>query len=109
MGQRKNKLLEAYGYSLDEDLNGKFEFAYKEGKPFLRVLDASIKRLAPALNAKPAEPVKEILIDVDTLPVTKKTGIVFNANEKAFPSFVVDVIQGDSDEEGKNIFLVLKN
>ena len=37
--KEKNKLLEVYGYSLDEDLKGKFEFAYKEGKPFLRVLD----------------------------------------------------------------------
>jgi non-specific serine/threonine protein kinase len=30
----KNKLLEAYGYSLNDDLKGKFEFAYKDGKPF---------------------------------------------------------------------------
>jgi non-specific serine/threonine protein kinase len=37
--KEKNKLLEAYGYSIEEDLKGKFEFAYKEGKPFLRVLD----------------------------------------------------------------------
>ena len=31
----KNKLLEAYGYTLSDDLKGKFEFAYKEGKPYL--------------------------------------------------------------------------
>jgi len=99
--KEKNKLLEAYGYSLNEDLKGKFEFAYKEGKPFLRVLDASIKRLAPASNAKPAEQVKEPLIDIDILPAGKKCGIVFNANEKAFPYFIVEVVQGDGDEEGK--------
>ena len=29
-------------------LSGKFEFTYKEGKPFLRVLDTSIKRVSPA-------------------------------------------------------------
>src|SRR6201992_2897612 len=46
--KEKNKLLEAYGYSLSDDLQGKFEFTYKEGKPFLRVLDASIKRITPA-------------------------------------------------------------
>ncbi len=51
----KNKLLEAYGYSLKDDLKGKFEFAYKDGKPFLRVLDASIKRVAPV--AAPSRPV----------------------------------------------------
>ena len=45
--KEKNKLLEAYGYSLNDDLKGKFEFAYKDGKPFLRVLDSRIKRVAP--------------------------------------------------------------
>src|SRR5258706_14805538 len=44
--KEKNKLLEAYGYSLNDDLKGKFEFVYKEGKPFLRVLDRGIKRVA---------------------------------------------------------------
>ena len=48
--KEKNKLLEAYGYSLSDDLKGKFEFTYKDGKPFLRVLDTSIKRVnAPRL------------------------------------------------------------
>jgi non-specific serine/threonine protein kinase len=50
----KNKLLEAYGYSLADDLKGKFEFAYKDGKPFLRVLDAGIKRVAPLAVPHPA-------------------------------------------------------
>ena len=39
----KEKLLALYGYSLNDDLTGKFEFAMKEGKPFLRVLDPSIQ------------------------------------------------------------------
>ena len=39
--KEKNKLLEAYGYSLNDDLKGKFEFNYKDGKPYLRVLDNS--------------------------------------------------------------------
>ena len=51
--KEKNKLLEAYGYSLNDDLKGKFEFAYKEGKPFLRVLDTSIKRVAPVASCLP--------------------------------------------------------
>lgn len=54
--KEKNKLLEAYGYSLTDDLKGKFEFTYKEGKPFLRVLDPSIKRIAPPANARPVTP-----------------------------------------------------
>lgn len=32
--KEKNKLLQIYGYSLNDDLTGKFEFSYKEGKPF---------------------------------------------------------------------------
>ena len=52
--KEKNKLLEAYGYSLNDDLKGKFEFAYKDGKPFLRVLDPVSKEwLLSALPAKP--------------------------------------------------------
>ena len=100
--KEKNKLLEAYGYSLNEDLKGKFEFAYKEGKPFLRVLDAAIKRLAPASNARPViAMVKEQVTEVETILTTKKIGIVFNANEKSFPFFSVDIVQGEADEEAK--------
>jgi hypothetical protein len=51
--KEKNKLLEAYGYSLTDDLKGKFEFSYKDGKPFLRVLDTSIKRVAPMASSRP--------------------------------------------------------
>ena len=51
--KEKNKLLEVYGYSLSDDLKGKFEFSYKDGKPFLRVLDTSIKRVAPWRAAGP--------------------------------------------------------
>ena len=100
--KEKNKLLEAYGYSLNEDLKGKFEFAYKEGKPFLRVLDASIKRMAPASNARTVVAmVKEQQTEVATVSTSKKIGIVFNANEKTFPFFSVDVIQAEADEEAK--------
>jgi non-specific serine/threonine protein kinase len=100
--KEKNKLLEAYGYSLNEDLNGKFEFAYKDGKPFLRVLDTSIKRITPASNTKPAgEIIKQEPAVVETLPNVKRLGIVFNANEKAFPYFIIEAIQGEIDESAQ--------
>ncbi|MCH5599899.1 hypothetical protein [Niabella ginsengisoli] len=53
----KNKLLEAYGYSLADNLKGKFEFVFKDGKPFLRVLDSSIKRVNTpgAMMPRPAD------------------------------------------------------
>ncbi len=41
--KEKNKLLQIYGYSLSDDLEGKFEFTYKDGKPFLKLLDTNIK------------------------------------------------------------------
>lgn len=43
--KEKNKLLSLYGYSLSDDLDGKFAFSYMDGKPFLRVLDPTIKRV----------------------------------------------------------------
>lgn len=51
--KEKNKLLQIYGYSLDDDLEGKFAFTYKEGKPFLKVLDTSIKRVTPPARRRP--------------------------------------------------------
>ena len=103
--KEKNKLLEAYGYSLSEDLKGKFEFAYRDGKPFLRVLDASIKRMAPASNARPVPViamVKEESAEVETISPSKKLGIVFNGGERSFPFFSVDAIQGEADEAEEN-------
>jgi non-specific serine/threonine protein kinase len=104
----KNKLLEAYGYSLNDDLKGKFEFAYKDGKPFLRVLDASIKRVTPvAIPAKPVIiPQKEIELAEPTVIVheeppapSQRLGIVFNFNKKTYPHFTIDVIIGEPNDE----------
>ncbi len=107
--KEKNKLLEAYGYSLSDNLEGKFEFAYKEGKPFLRVLDPGIKRVAPP--ATPARsvllPIREkepeqkvpVVIDVEPKP-SVRLGIVINMNKKAYPQFSVDVVTGEPNEDG---------
>ena len=48
---QKNKLLEQYGYSLNDDLTNKFTFTYENNKPFLRVLDSSIKKVAVPASA----------------------------------------------------------
>jgi len=102
--KEKNKLLEAYGYSLSDELKGKFEFAYKEGKPFLRVLDSNIKRVAVA--ATPARQVvipqqAEVEADVQEEEVTRpsqRLGIVFNFSKKNYPQFVVDVVIGEPND-----------
>ncbi len=107
--KEKNKLLQIYGYSLQDDLNGKFTFIYKEGKPFLTLLDNSIKRVVaqpvtatyrPALPfMQPQQPV-----DVETIVQEKNTrlGLAFNFNEKLYPCFRLDALQGEADEENKN-------
>lgn len=104
--KEKNKLLQIYGYSLDDDLSGKFEFTYKEGKPFLKVLDTSIKRVAtggvPVKSAQrnevPETPPVETVVEEQ--PV-KKLGLVFNFNAGTYPYFNVDLVQGDADDGNK--------
>ncbi|MDE3213703.1 MAG: SWIM zinc finger family protein, partial [Bacteroidota bacterium] len=102
--KEKNKLLELYGYSLEENLDGKFEFIYKEGKPFLKVLDPSIKKIGasappapkPFIVAPKTEPEeKEVLLDTREFRVA----MVINANEGNFPHFSFDLVRGTFDEE----------
>jgi superfamily II DNA or RNA helicase len=108
--KEKNKLLEAYGYSLNDDLSGKFEFAYKEGKPFLRVLNSNIKRVA---NLPPANtyvrpviiPQKKVndepeVIEEEVIKPSHRLGIVFNFTKKNYPQFSIDVIMGEPNDTG---------
>ncbi|MFT4015606.1 MAG: DEAD/DEAH box helicase [Agriterribacter sp.] len=109
--KQKNKLLEAYGYSLDDDLKGKFEFTYKDGKPFLRVLDTSIKRIEPVAASVKPRPVQvekepETVVVTDTVEAASaatgpalRIGIVFNEAVKSYPYFAVDVVSGDVNED----------
>jgi non-specific serine/threonine protein kinase len=103
--KEKNKLLEAYGYSLSDDLKGKFEFAYKEGKPFLRVLDSSIKRIAPTtigLKPKPVVPMVETMVaEQEEVPQlsSQQLGLVFMNAEDQYPFIQVEGIQGEANEE----------
>lgn len=106
--KEKNKLLQMYGYSLEDDLGGKFEFIYKEGKPFLKLLDTNIKRVAPVTPvSRPSymqeqQLVKETPVsEVEEIAPTKKLGLVFNFNAPTYPHFTIDVVQGDADSNGK--------
>lgn len=107
--KEKNKLLEAYGYSLTDNLKGKFEFAYKDGKPFLRVLDSSIKRIFPpsiGLQKSPAYLIPEADVDVDVemvKPAPMQLGLVFIENNDQYPFIQVEGIQGEPNEE-RNAF-----
>lgn len=107
--KEKNKLLEAYGYSLNDDLTGKFEFAYQDGKPFLRVLDPTIKKintvLSPPVRTVFEPPVQERPPAPVTTTSSKKKeaaqrlGIVLNFNKKSFPRFTVDVVLGEPNDK----------
>jgi non-specific serine/threonine protein kinase len=108
--KEKNKLLEAYGYSLKDDLKGKFEFAYKDAKPFLRVLDVSIKRVAqvateprPVLlpqKEKETTNIPEVMEENIPSP-SHRLGVVFNFNKKNYPQFTVDVVIGEPNDSNE--------
>lgn len=105
--KEKNKLLQIYGYSLNDDLTGKFEFTYKEGKPFLKLLDPAIKRVAPSAAPAPAKPVEvrpalrpTDVPESESAPErhSQAIGLVFNFNASRFPGFSIDAIRGEPDE-----------
>ncbi len=105
----KNKLLQIYGYSLNDDLTGKFEFIYKDGKPFLKLLDPTIKRVSaptgsstdsrPAATFMPIQKKEEEQVEKEK--PAKKLGLVFNFNAKSYPGFGIDAVQGEQDDEAK--------
>jgi non-specific serine/threonine protein kinase len=106
--KEKNKLLQIYGYNLDDDLKGKFEFVYKEGKPFLKVLDNSIKRVTQTAPLSRPTYMQDARVaeepEVATTEAgTKKLGMVFNFNATTYPYFVIDAIQGESDESNTRL------
>lgn len=90
---QKNKLLSLYGYSLGDDLSGKFDFAYHEGKPFLRVLDPGIKKLSAQTVAG-----KEDNTVVAEPEPHKKLGIAINTRSEYFPFIEFDLLAGEPDE-----------
>ena len=105
--KEKNKLLQIYGYSLADDIAGKFEFIYKDGKPFLKVLDTNIKRVAAVAPVERPSymyeaPRLQPEVAIIDIPV-KKLGLIFNFNTATYPYFTVDAIQGDADEDNKKM------
>jgi non-specific serine/threonine protein kinase len=110
LDKEKNKLLQIYGYSLQDDLKGKFEFIYKEGKPFLKLLDTSIKRVTslPSANSHSPAPATIIQPDAGATEIVvadeknTRLGLVFNFNAKVYPGFTLDTLQGEADDEARN-------
>ena len=120
LDKEKNKLLQIYGYSLDDDLAGKFDLTVKDNRVFLKVLDPNIKRVIAPVVSTPAPtptsgyrsgfkapssfvPIKsEVVVEKIVKPkTTMRLGLVFNFNAKSYPGFVVEAIQGEVDEFNK--------
>lgn len=95
---QKNKLLKLYGYSLSDDLEGKFDFFYEGGKPFLRVLDPSIKKI----NAQPVAVVAVAEDQTEDEVESKQLGLVIDTQSDWYPHCGIELVIGETDEEQKN-------
>jgi len=102
---QKNKLLGLYGYSLNDDLTGKFTFTYENGKPFLRVLDPTIKKIAPVEKPKPvyAAAAKETAVATEAPVVddAKRLGVVIDTQVSWYPFVNIQLVAGETDDEHK--------
>jgi non-specific serine/threonine protein kinase len=106
----KDKLLALYGYSLKDNIKGKFEFTYQDGRPFLRVLDNSIKRIIAPIEVekKPrlfeqelvaAAPIVLENFEVEKTRVAElKLGLVFTTPSTQYPFLEIECIQGVTNE-----------
>ncbi|MCA6472508.1 MAG: SNF2 helicase associated domain-containing protein, partial [Chitinophagaceae bacterium] len=114
LDKEKNKLLALYGYSLSDDLTGKFEFTYNQGKPFLRLLDSSIKRVAPTpagnisseevvVVQAPSKKLTEInesaIQATETSAETQQLGVVIAMDKDQFQPVQFVGITGEMDED----------
>ena len=110
--KEKNKLLSLYGYSLEDNLKGKFEFTYVNGKPFLKVLDNSIKRVMASSTSndlKPRTPLWEEPATVTETSLTgemevpvkseMKLGIVITTQQVQYPYIQIEAVQGEADDD----------
>ncbi len=97
---QKNKLLEQYGYSLKDDLTDKFTFTYENNKPFLRVLDTSIKKIGTKQHVPEEAAVVEAAVAVRE---EKRLGIVIDAQIKTFPFVDVVLIAAPVDDDERKM------
>jgi superfamily II DNA or RNA helicase len=94
----KNKLLAQYGYSLDDDLTNKFAFTIENNKPYLRVLDTSLKKIGVI-----TQPVKEETVAVLSPREEKRLGIVLDTDSPNFPYVGISLISGKASEDERTL------
>lgn len=93
---QKNKLLRQYGYSVNDDLTGKFDFTYDNGKPFLRILDPSIKKITASI---PAPQIGVAIAEKPSDNEPKLLGIVLDTQSDWYPHCGIELVTGETDEE----------
>ncbi|HTN47009.1 MAG TPA: SNF2-related protein [Flavipsychrobacter sp.] len=91
--EQKNKLLRLYGYSINDDLTNKFAFTYENGKPFLRVLDPSIKKVSAVPMPTPST------ITITEEKEEKRLGIVLDSQSDYFPFLQIHLVAGEAGDE----------
>lgn len=93
---QKNKLLSLYGFTLKDDITGKFEFAYHEGKPFLRVLDKTIKKIDLNTYGRPIVKDKPEIFKAkeEVTAARKKLGILIHKDSALFPFTMFELMAG---------------
>lgn len=100
LDHEKNKLLSLYGYSLEDDLKGKFEFSYVGGKPFLRILDTSIRRVAAISTLVETLPVTDVeTVEINEPITAQKMAIVVRYNSTQYPFLELNAVRGEMNEE----------
>jgi non-specific serine/threonine protein kinase len=98
--EQKSRLLSVYGYSLSDNLEGKFTFSYDEnGKPSLRVLDPTIKRVQPVTPAITRLPVQAVLETVVVPRVDQRLGVILRPGVGPYPKLEWALVAATADEE----------
>jgi len=99
---QKEKLLGLYGYSLKDDLTGKFDFTYHDGRPTLKVLDPSIRKIAiQAEQVAPPPALAPQLQESDpSAPrLSIRIGIVADCSSNTFPGVNWRLVSGYAQPE----------
>jgi non-specific serine/threonine protein kinase len=102
--EQKARLLSLYGYKLTDDLDGKFAFTYDEhGKPSLRVLDLSIKRLTVPAKPIPEAPRTQVTVAPVAEPESDEKVRLLPAFEKQpgyYPYLAPQVLKALEEPDG---------
>ncbi|MGB1240925.1 MAG: SNF2-related protein [Chitinophagales bacterium] len=117
---RKNRLLADYGFSLADELTGKFDFVMEKDKPELKVLDDSLVKINDL--EKWGKKYKTVALKDKALPIPLQEGqvglpqkeiltvaYIFHFDDNTYmPGFVIQAVCGKINVQGTKIAAKLK-